>query len=412
MVLNGLIGAGIFAMPAAVADKAGGWAPLIVLLVGLAMLPVVWVFARLSALFEDTGGPILYVEAAFGRPAAFQIGWMQTLSTIAAAAANANALADYALHWWSPDSPLPIAHTVAVLAALALMFAINLASTGMVARALGLVSILKLLPLAMVLLAALPAIIASGSAPHPAAHWSLVQAVLLSTYAFTGFEAALTLAGEARDPHRDMPRAVIGVFVAVSLFYALLVWGYVATVYAPGTIDPAPLSTMAGMVIGGAGATLMLATATLSIFGNVANNMLITSRRLLALEALGGLPGWFGRIHAADGVPRNAVLFVMLALVGLALSGGFVVLAVLSVAARLIVYLGGIAALPVLEKRCGERGATATFIIVGPAAAICLALIAGSEARSWLSLAVSAAIGGLVYAATRAARARQAAPAT
>lgn len=411
MVLNGMIGAGIFALPAAVAAKSGGWAPLIVLLVGVAMVPVVLVFARLAALFDGTGGPILYTEQAFGRPVAFQIGWMQCLSTTASAAANANVLADYAMRGWTPSATDGTAHSAIVLGALVLMFAINLAANSVVARALGLVSILKLLPLGLVLLLALPSIATNGLSPDPAEQWSLTQAVLLSAYAFTGFEGALTLAGEARDPTRDMPRAVIGVFVMVSLLYALLVWGYVATADVPPSSDAAPLSTMAMVLIGGAGATLMLATATLSIFGNVTNNMLFLSRRLLALEALGGLPRWFGRISPRDAVPRNAVVFIMAVLVGLALSGGFTVLAVLSVASRLIVYLGCIAALPVIERRQGQGGSWRTGVIVVAAASICFALIAGSEAKSWLSLGIAAIIGTTIYAATRTARDRSPVPA-
>lgn len=406
MVLNGIVGAGIFALPAAVAGASGGWAPLIILLVGLAMLPVVLVFARLGQLFDGTGGPILYVEQAFGRAAAFQIGWMQVLSTTASAAANANVLADYALRWWTPGLADPVAHAGVVLGALLLMFAINLWSASGVARALGLVSVSKLLPLAIVILVALPTIIADGLSPQPATHWSLAQAMLLSAYAFTGFEGALTVAGEARDPRRDLPRAVVLVYLAVTLLYALLVWGYVAAGYAPGATDLAPLSTMAAVLIGGTGAVLMLATATLSIFGNVTNNMLFLSRRLLALEALGGLPAWFGRVSPVGSVPRNAVIFVMAALVALSLSGGFAALAVLSVASRLIVYLGSIAALPAIERQRGARLSPGMAAITVAAAAVCLALIAGSDLTSWISLAIAAAIGVMVYAVTTRRRGR------
>ncbi|MBY0305423.1 MAG: APC family permease [Sphingomonas sp.] len=406
MVLNGLIGAGIFGLPASVTNSAGGWAPVIVLLVGLAMLPIVLVVARLARLFDGTGGPIQYVEAAFGTTAAFQIGWMQLLSTTASAAANVNLLADYALRGWGmPESSLQ-AHMAVVLGALLLIFIVNLNRTNGVARILGVLSVMKLAPLALLIVLAIPLVVSDGASVHPASTWSLSRAALLSAYAFTGFEGALTLAGEARNPKRDMPRAVVGVFLAVSLLYALLVWGYVATAYSPSATDTAPLSTMAMVLIGSAGAVLMLATATLSIFGNITNNMLFLSRRLLALEALGGLPRWFGQVSPKDAVPRNAVIFIMVVLVGLSLSGGFAALAVLSVASRLIVYLGCIAALPVIERRHDPSGSVRTGLIVVAAASVCLALIAGSEAKSWISLGVAAIIGIAVYSVTRAVRSR------
>ena len=406
MVLNGLIGAGIFGLPASVADNAGSWAPLIVLLVGAAMLPIVLVVMRLAGMFDGTGGPILYVESAFGKAAAFQIGWMQLLSTTASAAANVNLLADYAVRGWGPAGEGPVIHASIVLVALLAIFAVNLNRTSGVARTLGLLSIMKLLPLALVVVLAVPMLVSDGGASHPAAHWSLTQAALLSAYAFTGFEGSLTLAGEARDPRRDLPRALLAVFVGVAFLYALLTWGYVATAYVPGAVDKAPLSAMAAVLMGAAGAAMMLATATVSIFANITNNMLFLSRRLLAMEALGGLPAWLGRVNAGDAVPRNAVIFIMLVLVALSLSGGFVVLAILSVSSRLIVYLGCIAALPVVERRAGKAASIGGVAVIAAAAITCVLLIMGSEPQSWLSLLIGAAAGAVMFIANRAYRAK------
>lgn len=402
LVLNGLIGAGIFGLPAAVATQVGGWAPLVVLLVGVSMSPVVLVFARLSRLFDGTGGPIEYVESAFGKSAAFQIGWMQVLSTTASAAANINLLADYAMREWPSAAADPLVHAAVVLAALLLVLLINLNRTNGVARALSVIAIVKLAPLFVLVILALPAIVGDAGNAHPTTQWSFTQAALLSAYAFTGFEGALTLAGEARDPKKDFPRALVMVFAVVGLLYVLLVWGYVATAYVPGMPETAPLTAMAVTVIGGSGALLIILVATTSIFGNVTNNLLFLSRRLLALEALGGLPPWFGRVHRGNAVPRNAVIFVMALLVALSLSGGFAALAVLSVAARLIVYLGCILALPIIEKRrIGAPGGVASAVTVA-AAATCIALIAGSEAGSWLALGVAAGLGAVIFYATRA----------
>ncbi|MBC7492381.1 MAG: amino acid permease, partial [Novosphingobium sp.] len=97
VVFNGMIGAGVFALAGSVANFSGSWAPLVIASVGLALLPVVLVFAALAGLFDETGGPFLYVNAAFGPTAAFQTGWVQCLSTVASTAANANLLADYVL---------------------------------------------------------------------------------------------------------------------------------------------------------------------------------------------------------------------------------------------------------------------------------------------------------------------------
>lgn len=120
VVLNGMIGAGVFALPGSVAQFSGSWAPLIIFGVGIALIPVVLVFAALAGLFEDTGGPLLYVRAAFGPVAGFQTGWIQCLSTAASSAANANLLADYVLRLLPSHQASLVAHAAIVLATIAL----------------------------------------------------------------------------------------------------------------------------------------------------------------------------------------------------------------------------------------------------------------------------------------------------
>lgn len=414
MILNGLIGAAIFGLPASVAQAAGIWAPLVILMVAAAMLTVLLVMARLAALFDGTGGPIQYVEAAFGRPVAFQIGWMQLLSTTAAAAANVNLLADYALRGWPAAGSSPWAHSGIVLAALSLILIVTLNRTSGIARTLAVLAVIKLVPLVLLVVLAVPMMVAEigpalASARIPAPS-SLTQAALLCAYALVGFEAALTVAGEARDPKRDFPRALVMVFVTVALLYALLIWGYVITTPATGVPDKAPLVSMAVALIGGIGGLILLATATVSIFANVLNNMLFLSRRLVAMEALGGLPALFGRIRAVDAVPRNAVISIMAVVVALSLSGGFVALAVLSVASRLIVYLACIAALPVIERRAGQSPSISGSAVIVAAAITCTGLIAGSEAASWRAMAGAALVGAILYVGNRLWRVRAGVP--
>src|SRR3989440_12994382 len=75
--VNQVIGGGIFLMPAQVAAQIGGWSPIAFVLMGLASMSVALCFAEVGSRFEGTGGPYLYTRAAFGRFAAFEVGWMQ-----------------------------------------------------------------------------------------------------------------------------------------------------------------------------------------------------------------------------------------------------------------------------------------------------------------------------------------------
>ncbi len=154
VVFNGMIGAGIFALAGSVANFSGSWAPLVIAGVGLALLPVVLVFAKLAGLFDETGGPILYVGAAFGPTAAFQTGWVQCLSTAASTAANANLLADYLLRLGPLAHGGAITHAAMVLTAITAALAINLLEASRSAAWIKRISVAKLLPLALLLVLA------------------------------------------------------------------------------------------------------------------------------------------------------------------------------------------------------------------------------------------------------------------
>lgn len=395
LILNGIIGAGVFALPGSVAQFAGSWAPLVILGVGLAFLPVVLVFAALAGLFDETGGPIIYVREAFGTTAGFQTGWVQCLATTAASAANANVLADYGLRFLPGLTGGALAHGAVVLTAIALAFGVNMLEIRNSDRWIKLITVAKLTPLVLLVALALPALAGGngGSGLLPAGEWSLAQAILLSVYAFTGFEGALCLGGEARDPQRDFPRALVAVFLFTVTLYSALAWGYVATAYTPGPADKASLLTMGTVLAGGIGAAAIITAAVFSILGNIITTPMNTSRRLLALEQIGMLPRWFGVIHGGSGIPRNAVVFTYAVAALLALSGGFAALAVLSVAARLVVYLACAAALPVVRRRRGLAVPARLIAVVGAALAICLALIAQSDFKAWAALALAIAIG-------------------
>jgi amino acid transporter len=95
LVLNAMIGAGIFALPGKVAVNAGMLSPWLFLAVGVVFLAVVLTFAELASYFRESGGPVLYASYAFGPLAGFGTGWILFLSRMTAFAANANVMAIY-----------------------------------------------------------------------------------------------------------------------------------------------------------------------------------------------------------------------------------------------------------------------------------------------------------------------------
>ena len=102
LVLNSVIGAGIFALPGKVAASAGPFSPWLFLIVGVRFLAVVLTFAELASYYDRTGGPILYATDAFGPAVGFGTGWLIFLARMTAFAANANVMAAYLGSLWDP----------------------------------------------------------------------------------------------------------------------------------------------------------------------------------------------------------------------------------------------------------------------------------------------------------------------
>ena len=91
--VNQVIGGAVFAQPALLAASVGAWSPWLVAAVGLASLLIALSFAEVGSRFDGTGGPYLYTRAAFGRFAAFEVGWMLWFTRAASWASVINVLA-------------------------------------------------------------------------------------------------------------------------------------------------------------------------------------------------------------------------------------------------------------------------------------------------------------------------------
>ena len=104
LVLNGVIGAGIFGLPGRLSEVAGVFSPWLIILFGILIITVVWTFAALSSYFSTTGGPVVYVSSVFGPMLGFQTGWLLYVGRLAAFAANINLLFDYVAYLWDGAS--------------------------------------------------------------------------------------------------------------------------------------------------------------------------------------------------------------------------------------------------------------------------------------------------------------------
>ena len=115
IVLNGMIGAGIFALPPAVAERVGVLSPWLFLAAGILIIMVVLTLAELASYFRSSGGPALYATRAFGPLVGFGTSWIYYVSRTAATAANSHAMALYLAAVW-PWFDTDIGHAVVIIA--------------------------------------------------------------------------------------------------------------------------------------------------------------------------------------------------------------------------------------------------------------------------------------------------------
>lgn len=402
IALNGVVAAGIFAMPQALAEAAGAASPYLILLFGAGMVFVALVFGELAGRFDAAGGPVVYADAAFGRFAGFQMGWLYYLSRVASNAANANLLLTYAATF-APGVDQGVLRLGAITLIIIVFVAINIAGVKSAVRTLNVVTLFKIAPLAVLTiwgLIAFPGAIPPPQAPaDPDAFGALA---LLLLYAFIGFELATVTAGETGNAKQAIPRALVATIVGAALLYFLLQLAYVAVMQG-ATPEGAPLAAAAERLAGPIGAVLISIAAIVSVSGNLFASTIATPRLTYAMAEEGSLPAWFGKLNARF-APANSILVVGLISGALAMSGAFVWLAVMSALSRMIIYLTCTAALVKLRRddpqpvKHGRVVRWATPVI---AAALCIWAGAQAETRSWLVLAAFVAGGTALYAVGR-----------
>ncbi|UCG76844.1 MAG: APC family permease [Gemmatimonadota bacterium] len=397
-----MIGAGIFGVPAEAARLTGIFSPLVFLLCGLLLAPVVLSVGEVASYFRHTGGPILYARTAFGHLAGFQTGWAFWVARVTAFAANLNLLISSLAYLW-PQADRGLTRVVLLLLICLAFTWVNVVGAKHAVRSVGILTVLKLIPLAaLVLLGASyvePSAFPFSETALPASG-RVGSAALLLMYAFVGWESALVPAGEATDPARDMPRALLRALAAATLLYVLVQAVAVAVLPSLGTSER-PLVDVAAALLGPAGAVLLLAGVVASVGGNVAASMLSTPRLTYALARDGGLPAWFGAVHPRFRTPANSVAFLGVIVFALAVVGEFAWLAGMSAVVRLLIYLVCIGALPHMRRHRanapGRLRLPGGYVLPLAGFAVCVWLLTQVTLRGALVTAAFLAVGGLLY---------------
>ena len=172
----------------------------------------------------------------------------------------------------------------------------------------------------------------------PVSLQDLSSSALLLIFAFGGYEVIPVPAGEAKDPRRAVPFALIMTIAGVTILLTLAQVVTIGTL--PGlATSKTPLADSAALFLGAPGAAMITLGAVLSTSGNNVGQALSGSRNLYALAEQGDLPPFFGRIHPRFHTPVNAIVVTSIVSLLLAISGTFQTMAAASAISRLIVYV-------------------------------------------------------------------------
>src|SRR6266540_1256660 len=220
-IINGVVGSGIFGLPAALAGFAGEWSPVAVLVAGCGILVIVLCFAEVGSRFDAGGGPYLYSRSAFGPAVGFQVGWMHVFTRLLSAAAVVNVLVAY-LAKLAPWVGTQTGRAFTIIAAVTVVTIINVVGVKQAAWTVNLFTVAKLLPLAAVIVIGVFYLSPTVFATQTVEKLRWADAVLLLVFAYGGFESAIVAAGETKDPKRDTAFALLIAMSGITILYFLV----------------------------------------------------------------------------------------------------------------------------------------------------------------------------------------------
>jgi amino acid transporter len=360
LIVNSIIGGGIFGLPSVVAGRLGKYAPLAYLVAAAGIALVAACLGEVASQFSETGGPYLYARMALGRFWGIQIAWMTWLSRITAASGTANLFATYLAEFF-PRALRPVYRVTILSALIGILAIINYRGVRSATRVSDFLTGIKIFLLLTFIGAGLGWLAAHGQVvPAPLTHAVTLQdwlgAVLVLVFAYGGFEAVFFATGETRNPRNDSAVALFYALTLVTVIYTLVQVVINGTLVNP-TATERPLAESARHVFGNGAAAAIACGALVSIYGYLGANMLHTPRLTFALAECGDFPRFFAAVHPRFRTPHVSIIVYTILLLTFTIVGNFRWNITLSAVARLLTYASFAVALLVLRKTRPEADA-------------------------------------------------------
>jgi APA family basic amino acid/polyamine antiporter len=422
LVVGSMIGSGVFQLPASLAPL--GWNSVYGWLATIAgSLCVVAVLMRLARGRAGSCAPFAYPAAAFGPGTGFVVAWSYWISVwVSNATIAIAAVSNFSIVW--PGLAAPGVPAIAAISVLWLLTAVNCLGVRTAGGVQVVTTLLKLVPLAGVVLVALW-LVGSGSAtvaPYDSAPISsagIGTAATFALFAMLGFECAMAAGHRAENPERTVPRAtLIGVLIAGIIY--LFACSAVTLMLPVGELETSnsPFATFFATLVDPALGPVAAVFVTIAALGAINGFVLVQAEMPLAFARGGLLPAWVARLNRNEVPYRIHIIstglasLVVLANYSRGLANLFQFMVLVTTSVSIVFYIACVLASLKLARE-GAIRASAGFTAVALAAFAYSAWAfygAGIEASLW-SLGMTAAAVPIYLIMRRAARSSPAAAA-
>ncbi len=332
-----MVGAGIFVFPGIAISYAGPAAMFSFAIAGVIALLVAFSAAELSTAMPENGGAYYYVSRAMGSAFGMFVGIGQWFGLVFASAFYLVGFGRYAVELLvqfglSPGDPVVLFATGTGLA----LTVLNIIGTKKVGKFQNLIVVSLTGILALLFLYGLAEstslfgerrtlsapLFSEGTMP-------VITTVALIFTSFLGFVQIATIAGEIKEPYKNLPRALIGSVIVVGILYVTAI--YITSLYIPEdelfNLGENAITRVAEIIIGPAGGTIVLFAALLATLSSANASVLSSSRAVYALNKDGMIPGVASKVNEKFGTPHIAILMAGLPISAITLFGGLEVLA-------------------------------------------------------------------------------------
>lgn len=364
-MINIVVGAGIFALPAIVATQMGASSVLAYLFCAVLIMLIMLCYAEVGSKITISGGSYTYIENAFGPYAGFLGGNLYVIAAIISDATVANALMEVLASVW-PFFKWPAIRVLTLITVFTGLAVVNVIGIKQGINLVKFITMAKLTPLFLLIVIGWKDVTFSNLAWQGMPTWEqLGKTSLVLFFAFQGADGGLNVGDEIINPKRTIPRAIfISITVVLLLYIAIQTVAQGVLGAALTNYNATPLSQTALVSFGVLGFTLLTIGAAVSMFGNLSGEVLNTPRVLYALARDKVLPiKPFSKIHKRFATPYVAIIVYAVIGLLLAIIGNFESLITAASASLLIIYLGVV--LSTIKLRKTQKAKQGEFKIPG-----------------------------------------------